>query len=542
MSHLVQIALATLVSEDLTCIAAGVLVTQGRLDIVSGTLACVAGIYFGDLLLFLAGRFLGRPAVRFPLIRRFVTPGQLERASRWLTSRGPRVVFLSRFAPGLRLPTYFAAGLLRVNFWRFALYLLLAAGIWTPLLVGFTVVVGGRAVRTALLAGGGGWIAVVAVYALWVGLRRLAPAVAGLRFRRRLAGFFGRKVRWEFWPPWAAYLPLIPYFIWLAFKHRSLTVFTAANPGMPSGGFLGESKAQILEHLDRVPGVVAAFALIPATIGPAARIRRASEFQQRYGLGFPVALKPDVGERGSGVAIVRSQGELESYLLAAEADTIVQEYVEGLEFGVFYCRYPRESAGHILSITEKRFPEVIGDGRSTIEELILRDGRAVCLASAYLSRLRRPPRDIPHPGELVRLTEVGSHCRGSVFLDGSRLNTEPLEAAIDRIGKSHPGFFFGRFDVRAPSLQQFQQGSFKVLELNGVGAEATHIYDPAVSLAGAYRVMFTQWRMAFEIGANHRELGASPTPLAELMRLVGARGRRKQGNMHRYAPTIQTVG
>ena len=39
-----------------------------------------------------------------------------------------------------------------------------------------------------------------------------------------------------------------------------------------------------------------------------------------------------------------------------------------------------------------------------------------------------------------------------------------------------------------------------MIELNGVGAEATHIYDPAVSLFEAYRVMFAHWRIAFEIG------------------------------------------
>jgi hypothetical protein len=61
--------------------------------------------------------------------------------------------------------------------------------------------------------------------------------------------------------------------------------------------------------------------------------------------------------------------------------------------------------------------------------------------------------DIPAPGEAVQLVEVGSHCRGSVFLDGSRLKTEALEDAIDRITQRHPGFFFGRYDIRAVSMK-----------------------------------------------------------------------------------------
>src|SRR5712692_10474255 len=62
------IAASTLVSEDLTCIGAGVMVAQGRIDFVAAALACFLGIFVGDVLLFLAGRYLGRPALgRAPL-------------------------------------------------------------------------------------------------------------------------------------------------------------------------------------------------------------------------------------------------------------------------------------------------------------------------------------------------------------------------------------------------------------------------------------------------------------------------------------------
>jgi hypothetical protein len=248
----------------------------------------------------------------------------------------------------------------------------------------------------------------------------------------------------------------------------------------------------------------------------------------RERLELPIVLKPDVGERGLGVAIARSEAELEKYLESARGDTIVQEYIDGLEFGVFYHRFADEPAGRILSITDKRFPHVTGDGRSTVEELILRDDRAVCLAATYLRRLRRPASDVPAAGERVPLAELGSHCRGAIFLDGARLKTPALEAAVDRIARSHPGFFFGRFDVRACSVQAFQEGEFKVIELNGVTSEATHIYDPAVSLREAYRVMFSQWRLAFETGARNRRRGANPTPVMELLRLVAKRARREE--------------
>jgi membrane protein DedA with SNARE-associated domain len=476
MGQLIALALATFASEDIACLAAGALIANGTIGLIPGILACAAGIYAGDLLLFFAGR------AGAPIARRFVSSGKLELAGRWMAERGAAVVLLSRFTPGLRLPTYLAAGILRTRFWTFNSYFLAAALIWTPVLVGSAAYLG-RIFPAAPFAMG-------AAMLLW--------------HSRRLA----RYVRWEFWPPWLAYLPLIPYLLWLAVRHRSLTLFPAANPGMPSGGFVGESKSAILAHLPRVPGFV--------VVQPGESIDVAT---------LPVVLKPDVGERGAGVSIARTQDDVRRYLAAARTPTIVQQYVGGLEFGVFYVRHPGEPAGRIFSITEKRFPEVIGDGRATLRQLILRDTRAARIAEVYLAQHADR---IPAPGERVRLVEIGSHCRGAIFLDGSRYETPALRAAIDAVAQCHPGFYFGRFDLRSPSLADFQAGRFSVLELNGVSAEATHIYDPALSVWDAYDVLFRQWRLAFRIGAANRSKGACPMTLAEFARLL--RHRRRTQN------------
>jgi membrane protein DedA with SNARE-associated domain len=214
---LLLIALATFATEDLTCIATGLWVAQGRVDLVPGTLACLLGIFSGDILLFLAGRFAGRP------ILRFVSKEKIDRGSRWLSERGMIVVFLSRFAPGLRLPTYVAAGLLKTKFWRFGAYFLAAAAVWTPLLVGATVLLGAQILRTALARAGTGTLVFAAILGIALALRKLVTLGFSYRTRRAFAGFLLRKVRWEFWPPWAAYIPLAPYLVYLACRHRSLT-------------------------------------------------------------------------------------------------------------------------------------------------------------------------------------------------------------------------------------------------------------------------------------------------------------------------------
>jgi hypothetical protein len=316
--------------------------------------------------------------------------------------------------------------------------------------------------------------------------------------------------RWEFWPPWAAYAPLAPYWLSLAARHGSFTVFTAANPGIPSGGLAGESKSRILAHLSRA----AAFILLKSDADLEKNIAAVETFS-----AYPVVLKPDVGERGTNVAVIRSAEQLRSYLASATGAVIAQRYVAGLEFGIFYVRYPHEAHGSITSITEKRFPHVTGDGRSTLAELIGRDSRASLLIDTYRKSCARPMNDVPARGEHVRLVEIGSHCRGAIFANAGHLHTDALAAAIDASAREHPGFYFGRFDVRSPSIEDLQSGGLTILELNGVAAEATHIYDPSVSIWQAYGAMFRHWRWAFEIGALNRSRGADPMSLRALWKL-----------------------
>src|SRR5262245_57852219 len=74
---------------------------------------------------------------------------------------------------------------------------------------------------------------------------QFAPMLLTRRGRRLLLSSWRRLTRWEFWPPWVFYPPLCLYVACLMIKYRSLTVFTAANPAIAAGGFVGESKFAI---------------------------------------------------------------------------------------------------------------------------------------------------------------------------------------------------------------------------------------------------------------------------------------------------------
>lgn len=510
------LATATLVSEDLTSVGAGMLAARGRMSLGLAIAGCFIGIFVGDALLFLAGRWLGRSGAGGHVIRRFVGTAALDRSATWLEQRGASVILTTRFVPGTRLPTYVAAGLIGVSPWRFFAYFACAAALWTPLIVGASALPTAGLARLGMFAPSGLLETGVLLVGIFLFIR-LVARISTHRGRRALVGSWRRLTRWEFWPPWVVYPPVVLYVLTLMVRHRGVTVFTSANPAIIGGGFVGESKAEILTWLAQATDRVPAFIVLESAAGLEARRAAARAFAAERGL--PVVLKPDQGQRGSGVVVARTPAQLDADVAACGVDTILQRYVPGVEYGLFYYRRPGEAHGHVFSITEKRRAEVIGDGRRTLEGLILDDPRAVALAQTYLEMNTEGRDAVPARGQRVTLSELGTHCRGSIFLDGREVSTPALVEAVDRIGRAAEGFYFGRFDVRAASVDALRAGEFSILELNGVTSEATHIYDPRHSLWAAYRTLFEQWRLAFEIGAANRARGVTPTPLRTLVRL-----------------------
>ncbi len=502
---LLLIVLATFVSEDLACIGAGLLIARGSLPWTAGIGACLVGLVAGDLLLYAGGRVIGRPVTRVAPFRWLIRPEELERACRWFTARGAALLLGGRFVPGTRLPTYVAAGVVRMPVLPFSLWIVVAAALWTPLLVGGAALFGTAAAERigAFQDRALPWLVATALAAL-IALRVLVPLL-GARGRRRFMARWGRLRRWEFWPPWLFYLPVLAWGLWLAVRYRSLTVFTAANPAFPDGGLVGESKSEIL-----------------GMIGDRARVARTVALGEGEGVaevgGFPVVVKPDVGERGAGVSIVRSERELRARLAGTGGNLIVQEYVPGEELGVFYYRLPGEERGRIFGITGKRQPVVTGDGRRSIADMVLDDPRLRCQSRVFARRLGTGMDRVPAAGETVILEERGNHCHGCEFTDAGHLETPALAAAIEQVSRGIDGFLFGRYDIRGTTMEDIRTGRFKVIELNGVSSEATNIYDPRGTLRSAYRTLFRQWELAFRIGAANRARGARPTPAPTLLK------------------------
>lgn len=512
----ITLGAATLISEDLACVAAGLLIRGQQLGALAGILACTTGIFIGDLGLWLIGRVFGRRVLTWTWVRKRLPAERVDALATWFDERGWRAVISARFVPGLRLPVYVAAGIVGRRIDRFLLWAAMAVLLWTPLLV-LLVAAFGTAILTPLerLLGAGWWSWATAVLALGFAIQ-LAVRSSTKSGRSRMYARVSRIWRWEFWPAWLFYLPLLPWLAYLAIRYRGITTPTSANPMIPHGGVVGESKSEILAKL---PGE---WTLANALLPPGAPIDRVGELERAIaaaGWNYPLILKPDAGQRGVGLKLVEDSDAAAHYLDEHPQAVIAQVFHAGpYEAGIFYYRYPGESHGHIFSITDKTFPVVIGDGVSTIESLIWGHERYAMQAETFLARLGENSTRVPAWGERVPLAISGNHCQGAQFRDGAHLITPALEARIDEIAQSVDGFYFGRFDVRYGDVGAFRAGNdLAIIELNGVTSESTNLYDPSRSLFAAYRILFHQWRILFQIGYENRQRGHASSSIFQLI-------------------------
>ena len=516
---LLGIALATLVTEDLTCAITGLMIANGNLTWLQGFGACLFGILFGDYLLFLAGRHWGRAALNKIPLRWMIDPLALRETEQWYKERAGRAILISRCIPGTRLPTYVAAGVLGVPAKIFAFWFVVAALLWTPLFLATATLLAEQALewldRYHHIAPA---LALLGLLIYFVLTHLLLPCFSW-RGRRRILGRWQRLRRSEYWPTPAFYAPVVVYLGLRALKRGNrLMDFTACNPCIPGSGVVEESKSHILDQID-VRDMIADYIVIAETPDKDARLRAATTWMDRESVPYPVVVKPDVGQRGEDVSIAREETALRQNLALIHGDVILQRFCPGKEFGIFYIRPPAADKGFIFGITRKALPVVIGDGTHNLEDLILADSRTVCQADVFLRQHADTLYTVPAAGETVQLSQIGNHGRGTLFEEGAYLATPELAAAIERVAGSMNGFYFGRFDLFAPDEEHLRRGEgLRIIELNGVTSESTNLYDPGKSYVERVKILLRQWRYACAIGREQRIRGTRILPFRLMLR------------------------
>lgn len=106
--------------EELAIIAAGIMASQGLLDVWLAFAACMFGAIVGDSMVYFTGYYFGHNLMRLhPRLARLLHASRERKVEQLIARHGLKIFFVARFLVGIRSPIYLAAGTLRVPFRRF---------------------------------------------------------------------------------------------------------------------------------------------------------------------------------------------------------------------------------------------------------------------------------------------------------------------------------------------------------------------------------------------------------------------------------------
>jgi membrane protein DedA with SNARE-associated domain len=490
---------------------------------------------------------IGAGARYLPWLSRYAVDAKVVRLSDMLKRNLFGLFALCRLVPGVVFCAFVACGWARVSLARFTIASLVVSAVYLPLMLFLMIAFGNALVEQigfwtwpalfgALMVGG---LARKRVFSFGTESEPAQPADAAQPVLESshngmpaLVGLPSNVAPAERIPPMLFYVPLLLTWIGLALRHRSLTLPSAANPRIVTGGMWGESKSAYFDDVDAAERKwIADYVVIERGSDewtlPIER-ERAMRLLAKSGLEFPIIAKPDIGWHGYGVYRIDHRQALHDYLAGFPAGEkiILQRYVPYAgEAAILYARLPGDARGRILSMTFRYFPHVVGNGRSTLRELIRRDPRARWKANLHLGGdpthcgLDEPElARVPKRGETVRIAMIGNQRAGGLYRDARRFITPALEARIDGISTSMADFHYGRFDIRFETAEALARGEgFSVVEINGIGGEAIDAWDPTFPVSETYRRLIAQQRLLFVIGARNRARGFRPAKASEFV-------------------------
>lgn len=328
-----------------------------------------------------------------------------------------------------------------------------------------------------------------------------------------------RLTEWEHWPSFTYYLPLLPWFLVRSLREGHPNHYLTTNPGILYSGNGSESKFDTL-------------CLLSENHRPKSLLIKAGsanildEKLNTLGFQFPLIAKPDRGFRGYLVKKMDSKEDLSRYMNQVKTDVLIQEFADyPNELGIFYHRFPGQDKGKITSVTIKEFLKITGDGTKNIEELIEDDPRARLYAELFARIHKEQIHRVLNQGEQLVLSVIGNHSKGTRFVNGNHLINPELHKFMDSICKPMNGFYYGRLDIKYKSLDQLLQGKeFKVIEVNGIISEPTHIYDAShenASFFNALKTINSHWKIMSRIAhINHHKNQVAYPGVMEYIRNV----------------------
>ncbi len=495
----------TIISEDLAYVYGLFGVQSSYMSPITFVLFFTLGVLVGDLMLYFVGKylkhFLGSSFGQ--KVERFIHKYAPKNLSSERFGRFEEFLVFTRFIPGTRLPTYLFCGYSGYPLFKFTLILTTTCLFYSLFGVALIYLTSYNATEemnllTRVLTSV--FIAFTSIYSFkaFIFLRKLKLNYGEILTPLKIKILRLRHL--EFWNPIFLYLPFVPRFLYIHFKYGGIKSLLSSNPSIKMSGLIGERKTDIDLLLKEY---------VPEHRLNSLHYNEESETENILNnLSFPMIVKPDSGMRGIDVEVVTDETSLRAVRDKSEKNLIAQELcTHQHEWGVFYIRDPKNSGGSVFSLTRKELPVILGDGVSSLYELIKKNKRLRLRFDWIFDNSKYSPREISKAGEVYTLTSKGSHSKGCLFLDES-LERFPLCAKkIALILDQIPDFCVGRADIKFESHDLLAQGQFKIIEINGSGGESTNIYDAELSKREVYSILSKQWENIYKVGKNNRILG-----------------------------------
>lgn len=342
--------------------------------------------------------------------------------------------------------------------------------------------------------------------------------------KTRLKIFYIKCKNSEYWPSFVLYIPVV--FIWLyhSVKLRSFLYFTVVNPTIDTGGFIGESKIDILRQLSK--------AYYPKTlfIKEGTKLTSILKTIGKSHIQFPLVLKPNIGDQGYKVIICNNVADLRAYFKANNFDTLIQEYIDyNVEYSLFFYIDPITNKGKISSLCEKVNLTVVGNGQDTVAKLMEQKDRALL----QLDRLTKEDNSllsyIPSKLEKVLLDPIANHRRGALFKNVNDHITSKLVESFNTLSEQTPDFKYIRYDLKCKSLNDLENLKyFSILEINGITAEPAHIYDPEYKAYEVFKDLACHWLKMTRIAKKQIQNGLKPMSMYDFYIYIGKYNKYKR--------------
>jgi membrane protein DedA with SNARE-associated domain len=463
--------------EDIAIIFGAYIVVNDIMPVGLVALCIYGGMVASDFALY----GIGAGARHVPWLTRLAVDDRVRGFADALKRNLFALVALCRVVPGVVFIAFIACGWTRVPLGRFTVASLLVSALYLPLMLCIVVFFGDALDnRVGLWT----WPFLICVLVAIGFVRRRVfafqdaaqsaasppPTMAAARVDRHQARTLGgaRKVALAERMPRALFcLPLIVSWIGFAFKYRSLTLPTVANPYRPAGGMWGDSKSSyLLDVTASERNWIADCVVVTRSTGPRtlyADLEQARQSLSAAGLPFPLIAKPDSGPRCA--CRIDDVSALREYLrhFPAGEKLILQRLVpHSGEVTALYARLPGTSSGRLLALTLRT------------------DG---------------------------------------LYRDARQHITPELEARLDAVARSMREFHYGRFALRFASIDELMRGeNFSIIEISGVSRAANRRCAPALPLAEIYRRAVDQQRIMFLIGDKNRGRGFKPAAWADVVK------------------------